>query len=297
MATYNYKMTDGQKLANYMAELSSCVYNKLKKAQIPMGLIYPHVSKLPKSITIFNIFNPIETVEAYLNKNIKKTAGYEFIFDFDQDDIKDIFDGTVEIRYEQNDDKKFVPTVFLGMAPTSRKSKVEPPALEQEYDWETFRENYDAVKNTLHGNTFFDVETQTSYEHVEEYVFDDHFKLCVKKGNEELMEKYKRDFFDKYYLPTGWSQDDWKEFLVKFDDANVPEDRYYNLDTNRVMKPLKKYFKGNFWAICSTNKTLVEEVSKALDNDNDKRSYEQAERESDDEEESETESDDETEDE
>lgn len=132
MSTTNYqKMTDGQKLANWMTELGTCVYNRLKKEKITMGLLHnnDNIDLLQDEVTI-------DQAEKYLDKNIKKTTGFQFIFNFDQDEIKHIFDGEVEIRYEEDDNEHFVPTVYLGMKPQvakKEKSVTSKPTKEDKY--------------------------------------------------------------------------------------------------------------------------------------------------------------------
>lgn len=113
----NDNLTDGQKLATWMAEVGTCVYNRLKKAEITMALI----DETPMGY--LDNDHSINNVETYLNKNIKKTRGRGYVFNFDQDEIKHIFDGEVEIRYEEDDNEHFVPTVFLGMVTKEKKEK------------------------------------------------------------------------------------------------------------------------------------------------------------------------------
>lgn len=142
----------------------------------------------------------------------------------------------------------------------------------QEYEWSEFKENYDTVKEDLNNNTYFDVETQQL--HTVEYTYDDKFKLCVKKENEELLHQCKQDFFDNYYLPTGWSQDDWKEFLKKHGEHRIPDGEFFNVDTYRIIKGSKKHHKNDFWGICSTDKNLLHQITVALNSNHDKKIYE-----------------------
>lgn len=140
----------------------------------------------------------------------------------------------------------------------------------QEYEWSEFKENYDTVKEDLNNNTYFDVETQQL--HTVEYVYDDKFKLCAK--NEELLHQCKLDFFDNYYLPTGWSQDDWKEFLEKYNDRRIGRYEYFNVDTFRIINGKNKKYKNETWGICSNNKKLLDEITVALNSNHDKKIYE-----------------------
>lgn len=129
MSTKHNKM-NGQKLADWQTELSTCVYNQLKKAKITMGLLHalkydiePNEKQKNKIEGEIGGDETIEQVETFLNKNIKQTSGFIYVFNFDQDEIAHIFNGDVEIRYEEDDNEHFVPTVYLGMKPQTAKVK------------------------------------------------------------------------------------------------------------------------------------------------------------------------------
>lgn len=126
-------ISDAQKLANWMAELGTCVYNKMKKAEIKVGLSQMIIDGSGKRVDERDVPEYLDTphtiseMEKYLNKNIETTAGHIFIFGVHYDEITDIFNGgenyMVELRYEEDDNEKFVPLVCLGMAPIAKSVK------------------------------------------------------------------------------------------------------------------------------------------------------------------------------
>jgi hypothetical protein len=76
----------------------------------------------------------IKNVEKLFAENFEECSGYRFIFNFDQDEIKHIFDGDVELCYEEDDNEHFVPTIFLGMKPQgTKKEKSAKPSKETEF--------------------------------------------------------------------------------------------------------------------------------------------------------------------
>lgn len=124
-------MTDAQKLAEWMAELSTCVYNRLKKGKITMGLnemwnendeSLEEPSKWPE---YFDNDVTIDDAEKIFKTHFKEMSGYRFVFLFDDDEIKNIFDGDVEIQYSEDNTEQFVPTVYLGMIPKRKKVPIQ----------------------------------------------------------------------------------------------------------------------------------------------------------------------------
>ena len=115
------KMNDGQKTAEYVKELATCVYNKIKKREITCGLFDIINEGNGKHVQNENDYleddHTIEEIEKYLEDNFDYCTGYEYWFNFDEEETKDVFDGQIEIRYKENEREEFVPVVYLGIQP------------------------------------------------------------------------------------------------------------------------------------------------------------------------------------
>lgn len=146
MSTINYqKMTNGQKLANWMAELGTCVYNRLKKEGLKTDRVnitnQDNDKVFPSSF--FSDEKSLNEIEKFLTideKFERQRIYFTYVFEFISPQT---FDGSILISYSYNG-QVFTPTVYLGMSPQIKKEKKHKLKLED--DTEFIRDKTDQVK-------------------------------------------------------------------------------------------------------------------------------------------------------
>lgn len=136
-------VSDAQKLANWQAELSTCVYNQLKKKGLKTGrvnIINQRYDKVNPS-SFFSEERSLNDIEKFLTIDEKfemQRVYFTYIFEFISPQT---FDGSIQIQYSYNG-QEFVPTVFLGMTPITKKVTPKPSKEETEF----IRDKTDQVK-------------------------------------------------------------------------------------------------------------------------------------------------------
>jgi len=118
--------TIGKELGAAIADASTCVFNILKKKDIRMGLVDVVIDgsgkhlpedKWPEFISNDDTGFTISQVEKIIADNFEECEGLIFKFRFHLQKTESIFKGDIEIIYEQEDDEKFIPVVYLGSKP------------------------------------------------------------------------------------------------------------------------------------------------------------------------------------
>lgn len=129
-------MSLGKEIGDAILELSQCIYNTLKKNNSQIELIEAISNGNNKMLfrsdewpAFFKKNQTLTTIEGLFVDGIDECEGK--IFRFNVVKPGKIFNGTIQLVYEENDKNVFVPMVFLGTAPKvpkPSKAVVKPKA-------------------------------------------------------------------------------------------------------------------------------------------------------------------------
>lgn len=172
--------------------------------------------------------------------------------------------------------KKQLTTILTKMLP-STTTKKSPLRL--------FMEEYEANKESLVDNTYFNILTKKCNQKSSKVTINEKYRLCVKKGSEDELKRYVGHMNTemgiakvdekKPSIPTSWTDTDWTDFVDAWAPAKEEgllddlDDHYFDLDTFKIAEKKKKFSNEEF-RICSRTKKLVDQVVAVLQFDEDK---------------------------